>query len=447
MTRIGLATIGVLAVVVASRLVAADQWPRFRGTQAGVAADDPALPDRWSETENIAWKIDIPGLAWSSPIVWNDHIFVTSAVSPGVEAAPEKGLYDPGDEHGKTRSTSVNRWIVHDVDFESGRIRWSKEVVAKIPAIGRHIKNSFASETATTDGERVYVYFGAIGLIAALDFDGRIVWTRQVPAHETYFDMGTAASPVLHKDRLYIVHDNLTESFMVALDKRSGAQVWRVAREEPGATWSTPYVWENELRTEIVTPASGKVRSYDLDGKLLWELKGMTILTAPSPFAKHGLVYFSSGYPGDSPRPVYAVRPGATGDISLKPGETSNQYITWYQPTLGTYQTSALVYGDYYYTLLDRGFLLCHDAKTGKQIYGRQRITQEVTGFTASPWAYNGKIFLLREDGDTYVVQAGPEFKVLGKNSLNEMSLASPAVARGSVIIRTQSKLYRIARK
>ena len=447
MTRIGLATIGVLAVVVASRLVAADQWPRFRGTQAGVAADDPALPDRWSETENIAWKIDIPGLAWSSPIVWNDHIFVTSAVSPGVEAAPEKGLYDPGDEHGKTRSTSVNRWIVHDVDFESGRIRWSKEVVAKIPAIGRHIKNSFASETATTDGERIYVYFGAIGLIAALDFDGRIVWTRQVPAHETYFDMGTAASPVLHKDRLYIVHDNLTESFMVALDKRSGAQVWRVAREEPGATWSTPYVWENELRTEIVTPASGKVRSYDLDGKLLWELKGMTILTAPSPFAKHGLVYFSSGYPGDSPRPVYAVRPGATGDISLKPGETSNQYITWYQPTLGTYQTSALVYGDYYYTLLDRGFLLCHDAKTGKQIYGRQRITQEVTGFTASPWAYNGKIFLLSEDGDTYVVQAGPEFKVLGKNSLNEMSLASPAVARGSVIVRTQSKLYRIARK
>jgi len=447
MTRIGLATIGVLAVVVASRLVAADQWPRFRGTQAGVAADDPALPDRWSETENIAWKIDIPGLAWSSPIVWNDHIFVTSAVSPGVEAAPEKGLYDPGDEHGKTRSTSVNRWIVHDVDFESGRIRWSKEVVAKIPAIGRHIKNSFASETATTDGERVYVYFGAIGLIAALDFDGRIVWTRQVPAHETYFDMGTAASPVLHKDRLYIVHDNLTESFMVALDKRSGAQVWRVAREEPGATWSTPYVWENELRTEIVTAASGKVSCYDLDGKLLWELKGMTMLTAASPFAKDGLVYFSSGYPGDSPRPVYAVRPGATGDISLKPGETSNQYITWYQPTLGTYQTSALVYGDYYYTLLDRGFLLCHDAKTGKQIYGRQRITQEVTGFTASPWAYNGKIFLLSEDGDTYVVQAGPEFKVLGKNSLNEMSLASPAVARGSVIIRTQSKLYRIARK
>jgi hypothetical protein len=206
-------------------------------------------------------------------------------------------------------------------------------------------------------------------------------------------------------------------------------------------------VWENDVRTEIVVPASGKVRSYDLQGKLLWELSGMTFLTAPSPFARHGLVYFSSGYPGASPRPVYAVRPGASGDISLKPGEDHNEYVAWYQPTLGTYQTSALVYGDYYYTLLDRGFLLCHDARTGKQIYGRQRISPEASGLTASPWAYNGRIFLLSEDGDTFVVQAGPEFKLLGKNSLNEMSLATPAVSQGSVIIRTQSKLYRIAKR
>jgi outer membrane protein assembly factor BamB len=173
----------------------------------------------------------------------------------------------------------------------------------------------------------------------------------------------------------------------------------------------------------------------------------MTFLTAPSPFAKDGLLYFSSGYPGASPRPVYAVRPGGSGDISLKPGETSNAHIVWYQPTLGTYQTSALVYGNYYYTLLDRGFLLCHDARTGRQIYGRQRISPEGLGFTASPWAYNGKIFLLSEDGDTFVIQAGPEFKVLGKNSLDEMALASPAIAHGSVILRTQSKLYRIARR
>ena len=173
----------------------------------------------------------------------------------------------------------------------------------------------------------------------------------------------------------------------------------------------------------------------------------MTNLDTPTPFAKNGLLYLSSGYPGTAPRPVFAIRPGAAGDISLKPDETSNQYIVWYQPLLGTYNTSALVYGDYYYTLLDRGFLLCHDARTGKQVYGRQRISPEASGFTASPWAYNGRIFLLSEDGDTFVVQAGPEFKLLGKNSLNEMSLATPAVSQGSVIIRTQSKLYRIAKR
>ena len=435
-----------LSMLAWATVSAVDQWPRFRGLQAGVADDDPRLPDAWSETENVAWKTDIPGLAWSSPVIWDDHVLVTSAVSDGVEAAPEKGLYDPGDQHGKTRSKSVNRWIIYDVDFKTGKTRWSRELSRAIPPIGRHIKNSFASESVTTDGERIYVYFGAIGLVTALDMNGKPLWTKEVPAHETYYDMGTAASPVLHKDRLYVLNDNLTDAYLAAFDKKTGAEIWRVKRQDKGATWSTPYVWENEVRTEIVTPASGKVRSYDLDGKVLWELSGMTILTAPSPFAKHGLVYFSSGYPGDAPRPVYAVRPGASGDISLKPGETSNPFIAWYHPTLGTYNTSALVYGDYYYTLLDRGFLLCHDARTGKQVYGRQRISPDASGFTSSPWAYNGKIFLLSEDGDTFVVQAGPDYRLLGKNSLNEMSLASPAVVRGSVFIRTRSKLYRIAR-
>ena len=178
----------------------------------------------------------------------------------------------------------------------------------------------------------------------------------------------------------------------------------------------------------------------------LWELDG-TMLTSPTPFAKHGLLFLNAGYPGNVPRPVYAIRPGATGDISLKEDATRNDYIVWYQPVLGTYNTSALVYGDYYYTLLDRGFFLCHDARTGKEIYSRKRLSVEASGFTSSPWAYNGKIFLLSEDGDTFVIQAGPEFKLLGKNSLNEMSMATPAIVRGSVILRTQWSLYRIARR
>ena len=209
--------------------------------------------------------------------------------------------------------------------------------------------------------------------LTALDFEGRPVWTKELGLFNPD-DYGTGASPVVYKDRLYIVNDNVTESFLAAFDKKTGEEIWRVRRDETGANWSTPVVWEHDRGTEIVTTGTRKIRSYDLDGKPLWELGGMSELTTPSPFVRHGLVYASSGYPGAPLRPVYAIRPGASGDISLKPGETSNQFIAWSQPLLGSYNTSALVYGDYYYTLLDRGFLLCHDARTGKQVYGRQRL-------------------------------------------------------------------------
>jgi outer membrane protein assembly factor BamB len=436
----------LVLTTIAVTVSATDQWPKFRGPDAGNVADDPTLPDTWSETENVAWKTDIPGAGWSSPVVWDDHIFVTATIGGPSEPQPIKGLYDPGDENGRTRSTADHRWMAYDVDFQTGRIRWQQELVRSVPKVQRHIKNTFASETPVTDGEHLYVYFGSMGILSALDFSGRRLWTQELGAFDGRQAFGTAASPVLHGDRIFVVHDNATESFIAAYDKRTGKEIWRVKRDE-AENWSTPFVWENDLRTEIVTAGLRKVRSYDLDGRLLWELSGMTVNVVPTPFARHGLVYINSGYPGASPRPVYAIRPGASGDISLKGDQTSNEFIVWYQPLLGTYNTSSLVYGDFYYTLLDRGFLLCHDAKTGRQIYGRQRISTEAAGFSASPWAYNGKIFLLSEDGDTFVVAAGPEYKLLGKNTLNEMALATPAVLRGSVIIRTQSKLYRIAKQ
>jgi outer membrane protein assembly factor BamB len=439
----------LFGLLIATVLVAgpsAQHWPQFRGADAGRIADDPALPETWSETENVAWKTRIPGTGWSSPIVWDDHVIVTATISNATEPAPIKGLYDPGDENGRMRAAAEHRWVVYDVDLQTGRIRWERELARGVPKVQRHIKNSFASETPVTDGERIFVYFGSTGLLTALDMNGATLWRRELGAFDGRQAFGTAASPALHGDRVIVVHDNATESFIAAYDKRTGAELWRVKRDEV-ENWSTPFVWQNERRTEIVTAGLRKVRSYDLDGKLLWELAGMTINVTPTPFASHGLVYVNSGYPGASPRPVYAIRPGASGDISLKPGDTRNDFIAWYQPLLGTYNTSSLVYGDYYYTLLDRGFLLCHDARTGTQVYGRQRISAESSGFTASPWAYNGKIFLLSEDGDTFVVQAGPEYKLLGKNSLNEMALATPAVVRGSLIIRTQSSLYRIAKR
>ena len=442
MRRAALVAAGVALTVAA--LSAADQWPKFRGLQAGVVADDVALPETLSETENIAWKVPVAGLGWSSPVIWDDHIFLTSAVSSGEERPPVPGLYD---DQGGVTSTAEHRWVVYDIDFNTGRIRWERELHKAVPATAKHLKNTFASETPVTDGERLYVYLGSIGLLTALDFGGRTVWKKDLgtfPTNRQNAEYGTAASPVLHDNRLYVVNDNLNQSFLGAFDARTGQELWRVSREERG-NWSTPFIWENDLRTEIVIEGGIKVRSYDLSGKLLWEYKGSG-LTSPTPFAKHGLLYTNAGYPAAYPRPVYAIRPGATGDITMPPDETSGEHVAWYNPQLGTYNTSALVYGDYYYTLLDRGFLLCHDARTGKQIYGRQRLSAESSGFTASPWAYNGKIFLLSEDGETFVVQAGPEFRLLGKNSLNDMSMATPAIARGSIVLRTRSSLYRIAK-
>jgi len=418
------------------------EWPQFRGLTAGAVADDPSLPDQWSTTENVVWTVDLPGLGWSSPVVAGEHVFVTAAVSSGDERAPVPGLYDPGESFGKTRSDATHQWMVYDIDFETGSIRWARELEALVPTELKHVKNSFASETPVTDGRRVYVYFGSIGLVAALNMSGETVWRTDVGSFNGGQEFGTAASPVLHDGRLYIVNDNTTSSFLAAFDADTGDEIWRVERDET-ENWSTPFVWVNGARTEIVTTGRQKIRSYDVNGELLWELGGMTVNVVPTPFAANGLLYLSSGYPGGYPRPVYAVRPGALGDISLDEDETSNEFIAWYQPLLGTYSTSALVYGDYYYTLLDRGFLLCHDARTGEEIYGRQRIAPG-HGFTASPWGYNGNVFVLSEDGDTYVIRAGSTFEILRTNSLDEMSLATPAIARGSLFIRTQSKLYRL---
>ena len=228
------------------------QWHQFRGPQAGVAADNPDLPETWSATDNVAWKADVPGLGWSSPVVWNGHVFLTSAVSTGDEPKALPGLYDPGDEQGKTKSTSVQHWTVFDFDAATGKLRWSTELKSGLPPMLRHLKNSFASETPTTDGERVYVFFGAIGLVAALDFNGKVVWSKELGAFNGQQEFAPAASPVLHQGRLFVVNDNTTKSYLAAFDAKSGTQLWRIEREEV-ENWATPFVWVNDRRTELVT--------------------------------------------------------------------------------------------------------------------------------------------------------------------------------------------------
>ena len=431
-------------------LSAESDWPQFRGLHGGVAADNPSLPDHWEPDENIVWSLAVPGRAWSSPIVSDNHVFVMSVVNTsGVETQLKPlSQYQSRSFDGPMTGADLEtppvplRWVLYDVDFATGTIRWERTLHTARPS-SKHEKNSYASETPVTDGERVYAYLGYVGLFA-FDLDGTQLWHTPMDARETREGWGSASSPVVHGNRLFLVNDNLEQSFVAAYDTATGTEIWRVNREE-ASNWSTPFVWEHELRTEIVTTGTGGVRSYNLDGELLWNLTGMSSIHVATPFTQHGLLYINSGYTADSNRPVYAIRPGASGNISLVPGTTRNEYVAWSHPTLGSYNPSALVYGDYHYTLLDRGFLICYDARTGEEVYSRQRISRGGTLFTASPWAYNGKIFAISEDGDTYVIKAGPEFELLGINPLNEWTLATPAIASGSLIVRTVSSLYRIA--
>ena len=440
MIRYAFALTLILVATSSSQITAADdRWPQFRGPGSRGVTDETGLPTSWSTTENVAWVTDIPGLGWSSPIVWDGTVYLTTVVSAAPVEEPQGGLYR-GQETWLPSQTE-HRWLVYAIDVESGAVKWEREVHRGVPERGHHQKNTLASETPVTDGRSVYVYFSNVGVFR-LDANGTVQWSHDIEASNTRLGWGTGASPVLYRDRLYIVNDNDDQSSLFALSTETGAEVWRTDRDE-GTNWSTPYIWENEQRTEVVTTGTDKVRSYDLDGNLLWELTGMSSISVPTPFAEFGLLYLSSGYLGDQARPVFAVRPGASGDISLAGTALSNEFIVWSQPQAAPYNPSPIVYGDYYYTLLDRGFFTCHAPRTGEEVYSQQRIAVGAA-FTASPWAYDGKLFALSEDGDTYVIRAGPEFEVIGQNPLGEFSMATPAIAHGSLFIRTASKLYRI---
>jgi outer membrane protein assembly factor BamB len=438
------ALVAIGTVLGASTSPAADNWPQFRGPGSRGVSDETDLPDSWSRTENVVWTAKIPGRGWSSPVIWGDRIFLTSAEQlKGKTEKVKPGLYFGGE-----RSTPYpHRWSVYCIDFKTGKILWSKVAHEGVPLEGHHLKNTFASETPVTDGERVYAYFGNVGLFA-YDLDGKLLWKKDLGKYKTAYSWGTASSPVLHGDRIFIVDDNEEHSFVTSIDTKTGNEVWRVDRKEK-SNWATPYIWENDLRTELVTCGKGKVRSYSLDGKLLWELDGMSSIVIPTPFSVHDLLYVTSGYVMSVRKPIFAIKPGAKGDISLKGKETRNEFIAWFQAKGGPYNVSPIVYEKTLYVLYDRGFLSAFDALTGKSQYQPPMVRLGGSSeYTASPWAYNGKIFCLSEHGDTTVIAAGgtkPE--VLRTNELDELCMATPATARGSLFIRTETQLYRIAKK
>jgi outer membrane protein assembly factor BamB len=429
-----------LLTLAAAPARAGGEWPQFRGPGArGVAADHSRLPDRWSAERNVRWKATLDGRGWSSPIVWGRRVFLTSAVTSAPLEDPRKGLYFGGDRADPPETEL--RWLVTCLDVDTGMTLWETEVARGRPPGSVHIKNSFASETPTTDGERVYAAFGNVGIFC-LDMQGNRVWEHRRLPRTMRSGWGPAASPVLHRGRLYVVNDNEDESFLAALDARTGIEVWRVGRDEK-SNWATPFVWENGLRTEIVTPGTGRTRAYDLDGRLLYEFGGGSAITIATPYAAHGLLFVSSGFVLDRSRPIWALRPGGSGDITLREGEQANRSIAWSRGDSAPYNPTTLVYGDELYVLSDRGLLACYDARTGRQHYRKERLP-EGRAFTASPWAYNGLVFCANEYGETFVIRAGPTFELLRSNLLAEddMIMASPAIAGDKLLVRTDGRLY-----
>lgn len=420
-------------------LLGQENWPMFRGAAARGVSENSDLPEIWSNTKNIAWKTDIPGRGWSSPIVWGDRVFVTTVLNQGETEAPKKGLYFGGNRL-KIPDT-LHDWRALCLDLKTGKVLWEKTLHDGKPKSSIHLKNSYASETPVTDGNLLYCSFGNQGLYA-LNFEGKVIWSHDYPVHKTRYGWGTSSSPVLHGDRIYLVNDNEEDSYLLALDKKTGKKVWRTSRDEK-SNWSNPYVWKNKMRTEIIVPGSGRTRSYDLQGKELWSFEGMSSITIATPYSHDGLLYLSSGYVGDVSRPLYAIRPGANGDISVSKKETSNDFVVWSRWKAAPYNPSTLLYHDQLYVLLDRGYFSSIDPKTGEDIYGKQKLPGS-TGFTASPWAYQGKIFCFNEDGGTNVIQAGKEFSFLHTNQLgdDDMGMATPAIAGNNLIIRTSARVY-----
>jgi outer membrane protein assembly factor BamB len=438
-------------------------WPQFRGPNANPVSTNARLADRWSKTENVEWAAELPGRGWSSPIVAGGKIFLTSVLTEGKSKPPQIGteysneyvaelqkqglpmnkIIEKVNERDIEMPNEVKlHYVLYCLNLKSGKVEWQREFYAGQPPGGRHRKNSFSSESPVTDGKLVYVYVGNLGLWA-FDLKGKQVWTKPLEANPIYLDFGTGSSPALINNLLVIVNDNEKQQFIAAFDKQTGKEVWRTNRSLGNkgmqSGWVTPYIWKHALRTEIVTVGPLVAVSYDLAGKELWRLSGMCPAPIPMAFAYDGLLYIDGGR-GSS---LFAVRPGAQGDISLGKSETANAFVAWSQARAGTYLPSPVAYEGGVYTLTETGILTRFDAKTGKQTY-KTRIDPAATAFTTSPWAYNGKLFCLSEEGQTFVIAAGETFKLLHVNALDDFTLASPALVGERLLIRTEHRLYAI---
>jgi outer membrane protein assembly factor BamB len=421
-------------------------WPAFRGEGAAGNGDGQRAVSEWDVTsgKNIKWKTPIPGIANSSPLIWGDRVFVTTAVSKAGDKTFRTGAY--GDVK-PVEDLSDHEWKIYCLDKASGKILWERTAFSGAPKVKRHTKASQANSTPATDGRRVVAAFGSVGLLIAWDMSGKELWRQELGILDSgwFFDpsfqWGHASSPVIYRQSVILQADMQKGSYVAAWDLETGRQIWKTVRDNEISTWGTPaLVPAGNGREELVTNGT-KIRGYDpATGKLLWTLGPNSEVTVATPVAGHGLVFVTAGYP--PVRPIYAIRPGATGDITLPAGSTSSNSIAWSNSNEGTYIPTPLVYGQYLYTMNNNGVVSAYNADTGERAFRGRAGAGDA--FSASPIAADGRLYIASEDGKVYVVTAGPGLTPIATNDMNEVVMATPAISDGLIFIRTLGHVYGI---
>ena len=434
------------AVLIAGHAHATDNWPQFRGPGANPAiADNPNLPETWSTTENVEWVADVTGLGWSSPIVWGDKVFVTTAVgksgtapelTKGWEAAAGKSANDTG---GWT-------WGVLCLDRRTGKKLWHADVHEGVPKFKRHPKASPANCTPATDGRHVVAFFGSEGLFC-YDMDGRLIWKKDLgdlnasPKGNPDLQWGFASSPIIHGDLVIVQCDCDNVNFWAAFDIKTGREVRRVERDEV-STWSTPSVFVAGGRTQLVLNGYKHMGAYDLyTGEELWKLSGGGDVPVPTPLFADGRIFLTSAHGGR--RPIYAILPDARGDLTPT-SDAKPAGLAWTHNKVGSYMPTPIVYEHNLYICNDTGILTVLDARTGERRY-RKRMGGGAN-YTASAVAAGGKLYFTDEDGVVRVLKAGNEYKLLASNELGEICMATPAIADGTLFFRTQHHLIAVGK-
>jgi outer membrane protein assembly factor BamB len=419
-------------------------WPSFRGPQASGIGDGQGAPLTWNVAagRNVRFKTPIPGIALSSPIVWGDSIFVTTAVSSAGDKTFRTGLYGDGTS---VDDLSEHSFRLYALDARTGAVRWEREVFRGKPPVKRHLKSSQANATPVTDGRRVITLFGTIGLLAAYDFAGKQLWKQDVGVIECNdpqsggAQWGHASSPILYRDLVIIQGDRIKDSFLAAFKAETGAPAWRVARDEP-STWATPNVLLAASGDELVTNGQ-TIRGYDpASGRLLWTLGPNSEVVVSTPVVADGLMIVTGGYP--PVRPVYAVRPGHRGDLRPADGASPSAALAWSHGRGGTYVPTPIVYRGHVYTVNNNGILTCYRLDSGAQVY-QTRLPGN--SFSASPVAADGRLYFTSETGEVYVLRAGTEFELLVTNTLDEVAMATPAISDGLMVVRTLGHVVGLA--